>query len=253
MRRFKITYGYDGSGFKGSQKQPGIRTVQGEIERVLAKIDTEPIALVPSGRTDTSVHAINQVGHFDVSRENIGPENFLYMFKRQLPQDIIVSKVEEVDLTFHARFDATSKQYVYKLMSLAQTEKTPFTTRYYTFINESIDIEALNDILTCYVGTHDFTSFTVTPRRQKTIDNTRTIYQMYCAYNETEECYDIYIKGDGFLQYMIRIMVAFALDVLSGKEEKGTIGQLFETKDIHYVNSKLEPYGLYLQDIFYNG
>lgn len=247
----KIIYSYDGSGFAGSQKQPGKRTVQGEIEYVLRKVDEEPIALVPSGRTDSHVHALNQVAHFDLCLENIQAENFMYMFKRQLPNDIQVSSVEEVTDAFHARFDAVSKTYRYRFFDKTQQKKSPFTSRYIVNVDVDIDIEKMNAILSEYLGEHDFTAFTVTPRHKKNVEYIREIYQCYCELNEEIGCYEVVIEGNGFLQYMVRILVGFAFDIHEGKDTIQTIKKLFENKDKKYLHVKAEPHGLYLSCVNY--
>lgn len=251
MRRMKITYCYDGSAFSGSQKQPKLRTVQGEIEAVLNRIEQTPVVLNPSGRTDHLVHALLQVAHFDIYLESIEPRNIQCMFDKQLPADIRVFSVEEVSKEYHARFDAISKTYFYRFKALDKTERSPFDARYYSYIPESFDIEKMNEILAEYVGIHNFTSFTVTPRRPKQIEYVKNIFACYCEYIAELDCYQFTITGDGFLQYMVRILVGFAFDIYNGKEKQSKIPELFATKDKEYIHAKAEPQGLYLAEVVY--
>lgn len=251
MRRMKITYSYDGSAFSGSQKQPKLRTVQGEIEEVLNRIEKTPIALVPSGRTDIYVHGLLQVAHFDIYLETIDPKNIQSMFDRQLPSDIRVYQVEEVSKDFHARYGAKTKTYFYRFKALDKTERSPFDARYYSYIPESFDIQRMNEILAEYEGIHNFTAFTVTPRRAKHIEYVKEIEACYCEYIEELSCYQFTIRGNGFLQYMIRIIIGFAFDIYNGKEEQTKIQELFATRDKEYIHAKADPQGLYLAELTY--
>ena len=248
MRRIKITFCYDGSSFRGYQKQPKLRTVQGVLEHVLRKIDVEPILVSASGRTDAKVHALCQVAHFDIVRDSISADNLLYIFKRQLPPDIKVRNVEEVAPDFHARFDVKSKEYWYKFHSLKDVESTPFISRYYSFVPYEINLEHLNDILALYIGTHDFTAFTTMP---EDYDCIRTIHHCYCIFDEKEQCFIIKIKGTGFMQYMVRILIGYAFEVYRGRETKASITDLFNSRNRQYVHSKMLPEGLYLVSVNY--
>lgn len=248
MRRMKLVFSYDGSSFFGLQKQPHKRTVQGVIEHTLRQVDAAPIAVVSSGRTDAGVHALQQVAHFDVVRKSIQAENFSQIFARQLPSDIVVTSVEEVPPSFHARFDVTSKEYWYKFRSTKEQIKTPFSTRYYTYVDDVIDVQALNEIAREYVGKHNFTAFTTMP---KGYDCVREIYHCFCEYDAAEKTYIFKIKGNGFTQYMVRILVAFMFEIYRGRESKTVIKQLYATADRHYVHTKMGPAGLYLATVNY--
>ncbi|MGL5042640.1 MAG: tRNA pseudouridine(38-40) synthase TruA [Culicoidibacterales bacterium] len=248
MRRIKIIFSYDGSEFFGYQKQPNKRTVQGVIEHVLRQIDQEPILIVASGRTDALVHAAAQVAHFDVIRNSIKVEHFFQIFNRQLPQDIRVLAVEEVDAQFHARFDVSGKEYWYRFRSLKESQVSPFSTRYITYLKDEIDLDRINEICQKYIGTHDYAAFTTAP---KTANTVRTIHQFNCSYDLHEQCYIIKINGTGFLQYMIRILVAFMLEIYRGKETLEMIDTLYKTKDKLYVNAKMAPNGLMLNHVEY--
>ena len=244
----KITFSYDGSSFFGLQKQPNLRTVQGTIEHVLRKVDVKPIALVSSGRTDAGVHALAQVGHFDVERDSIHPENFQHIFNRQLPKDIVVYQVEEVPLTFHARFDVVSKEYWYKFRSTKMQACTPFSSRYYGYVPDEIDVNKLNNICQEYVGLHDFTAFTTMPEEY---DCVREVYHCFCEYDEVEQTYIFKIKGNGFTQYMVRILVGFMFEIYRGREQIEVIQELYQNRSRTYVHTKMTPEGLYLYEVNY--
>ena len=110
--RYFMTFSYDGSDFRGYQKQPKGRTVQGEIESVLKKINGDKaVKITATGRTDAGVHALNQKAHFDFE-EKMDIEKLLHSMNSMLPEDIYIKHIEEVSDNFHARFDATGKEYI---------------------------------------------------------------------------------------------------------------------------------------------
>ena len=155
MKRFKIVLAYDGVGFKGFQKQIDERTVQGELEKCLSRITKEEISVTASGRTDAGVHAINQVCHFDTNLD-ISSDELLRAMNSLLPDDIYIKKVEEVDFTFHARFSAKSREYIYKLN---MGEYDPFSRNYIFQYNAPLDVTSMQRAISYFEGVHDFTSF----------------------------------------------------------------------------------------------
>ena len=111
--RYFITFSYDGTAFNGYQKQPRVRTVQGELEKALKQInDNKEVSVSATGRTDAGVHALNQKAHFDLEKE-FDIDKLKQGLNSLLPEDIYVKKVEKVPDNFHARFDAIGKEYVY--------------------------------------------------------------------------------------------------------------------------------------------
>ena len=113
--RYFMTFSYDGTNYKGYQKQPKVKTVQGEIEKKLKKINNDKkVDIHASGRTDAHVHALNQKAHFDLD-SNIEPENLKKALNSLLPSDIYIKSIVEVNDDFHARFNVTGKEYIYKI------------------------------------------------------------------------------------------------------------------------------------------
>ena len=155
--RFKAIVSYDGSQFKGWQIQDDVRTVQGEIEKALSKISKKDISITASGRTDAGVHAENQVFHFD-SDLDIPWEKALNAL---LPTDIHIKNITKVSKNFHARFDAISKSYGYKINV---EEYNVFEKDYVLQYNQSLNLESFKYALEMFVGKHDFTSFNKTPK-----------------------------------------------------------------------------------------
>ena len=141
--RYLITFSYDGSKYKGYQKQPNEVTIQGELERA-------------SGRTDAGVHALNQKAHFDLDI-NITSEKLKIALNSLLPGDIYVKEVEEVDSDFHARFNVKEKEYIYKINV---GEYNPLEKDYIYQCNKELDIDKMKEAIKYFEGTHDFKSFT---------------------------------------------------------------------------------------------
>ena len=166
--RLMCTVTYDGSIYSGFQRQPGLLTVQGEIEKGLKFLTKEDITIYSSGRTDKGVHAINQTFHFD-TLSKIDPINFSRVLGNFLPDSIYLKSSKLVHDTFHTRYDAYSKEYVYKINT---AEYDPIQ-RNYEWNVKGINIELLKKELNSIIGTHDFTSFTKTKEDKLMV---RTIY-----------------------------------------------------------------------------
>ena len=171
-RRIKCVCAYDGSSYSGYQKQLNASSIQGAIEEALHKIFKSEIAIHSSGRTDKGVHAINQVFHFDIE-STINAENIKKVLNAYLPDAIHIKASEEVDLTFHSRYDVLEKEYMYKI----NTNEYDPIQRNYEWALPNFDALKFNEQLQQIVGTKDFQSFT------KTTDNStvRTIIKRLVA------------------------------------------------------------------------
>ena len=245
MKNIFIEYAYDGSQFHGSQRQPGIRTVQGEIERGLKVITKENINLITAGRTDRGVHALKQISNF-YTNGTIPEEKLFYALSNFLPDDIQLFVLKEVEKDFNARFDAKKRIYKY----IITNDKSPFKAKYMTYVKDKIDIAKLQSIMNIFVGEHDFTNFMLTDKSCRNAE--REIYSIKIKEEVKEnKNIEIYIEGSSFLKSQIRLMIGGAILVLKGKIS------LFELKD--YLNNPLlkckknvaSAAGLYLYDIKY--
>src|SRR5699024_6864979 len=157
MQKVKCTIAYDGSGFSGYQIQPRKRTVQGEIEKALQKIHKgEAIRIHSSGRTDTGVHAMAQVFHFETDL-TIQPDGWYHALQTLFPDDIELKNVEIAESSFHARFDATEKEYRYFVLNSPQRDI--FRRHYVYHSSAEYDVRKMQEACKLLEGTHDFTSF----------------------------------------------------------------------------------------------
>lgn len=246
MKRLKCTISYDGTHFAGYQVQPNKRTVQGELEHVLAKMHKgEAIRVVASGRTDAGVHAYGQVIHFD-SPLQLSTDGWKKALNALLSDDIVIREVQEVDFSFHARFSAVSKEYRYKIRT-AQ-ERDVFSRHYYYHYPYSLDYEAMRQALQLVKGTHDFTSFC--SAKTEIEDRVRTIYEanVILANDELE----FQFIGNGFLYNMVRILVGTMLEIGQGKRKWDCIPSILEGKDRRLAGKTAPPHGLCLWNVYYD-
>lgn len=241
--RYLMHFSYDGSAFSGYQVQKNKRTVEGEMESVLTKLNHQnPLKIYASGRTDAKVHALGQTAHFDF--EQIDVENFTYKLNKLLPKDIYVEKVEEVSPDFHARYTAKKKTYVYKMNC---GEYNPFERNYVYQFCQKLNLEKMKEASMYFLGEHDFTSFT---KRGREYENTiREIYAI--SFDMVDDVLEITFCGNGFLQYMVRNMVGVLIEVGTLKREPIQVEEILKKKDRRCAGFTAEPVGLYLKSVEY--
>ena len=247
-RNVKIVYQYDGSKFCGFQRQTGIKTVQGEIEKVISKTFFQNINMISSGRTDKGVHAIEQVSNFMID-QNIPLNAIKRQLNKCLKGEIKILDIEEMDEKFNSRFDAQNRTYLYIMK--VEDEITPFEANYITGIKEMINIDKFQKIMLEFIGKHDFSSFM---KKDKAYRNpVREIFFINCYYdkNGKENQINIEICGNGFLKTMVRIMIGSALAVYFGKEEKNYIKKKLENPDADGKKILAGSEGLYLYKVSY--
>lgn len=242
MKRYKLVFSYDGSNFNGYQIQPNLRTVQNEMEKALSYINNEQTKIVSSGRTDAFVHANNQVGHCDI-KVNITEYKLKCALNSLLPEDIYVKKAEEVSNDFHARYDVKSKEYIYKLN---MGEYNPIERNYVYQYNKKLNLENIIESLQYIKGKHDFRAFTSDKNKINTI---REIYSIDIL--EKNDILTIKIKGNGFLKYMVRIIVGVLIKVGENKINPKEVEKIIESKDRRRAFFTSPPEGLYLNKVEY--
>ena len=241
--RYLITFSYDGSKYKGYQKQPNEATIQGELERVLTGINNSEVLVSASGRTDAGVHALNQTAHFDLNI-NITPEKLKMALNSLLPNDIYVKSVEEVDECFHARFNVKEKEYIYKINV---GEYNPLEKDYVYQYNKELDIVKMKEAIKYFEGTHDFKSFT--KNNDEKDDFVRTIIST--SIDIKDNIITISFRGTGFLRYMVRNMVGCLIEVGQLKRESIEVKTILEAKDRTKAGITAHPEGLYLKEVSY--
>lgn len=246
MARYLLTICYDGSDFCGFQTQPNLPSVQGELERALSRRFDQKTEIVASGRTDTGVHAFGQMAHFDTDKA-VDVEKIVVELNALLPPTIAVESCCEVECDFHARFDATSKTYIYKVY--LSKRQCPFKERYFHICGYDLDVEKMQEACKLFVGKHDFKSFCMAePDKDNAV---RTIFDMHIDVLDGQKELDFVVQGDGFLRRMVRIVVGTIIDVGRGRFSLDEIEKMFDKKDRRVSGKTLQPSGLYLKEVRY--
>lgn len=246
--RYLITFAYDGSRYKGYQKQPRKKTIQGELEKALKKINNdETVSVHASGRTDAGVHANNQKAHFDLNI-SITPDKLFKAINSLTPDDIYIKQVEEVSDDFHARFNVKAKEYIYKIN---MGEYDPIERNYVYQYNKKLDVVEMERALKYLEGEHDFKSFSKTDEEKE--DYVRKIVQTNLVRNlKNVNKITISFLGTGFLRYQVRNMIGTLIEIGEGKRKSEEIIDILKAKDRRVAGKTAAPEGLYLNDVFYN-
>ena len=240
--RYKCIVSYDGTNFHGFQVQDNLRTVQEEIEKVLKVITKTDTRIYPAGRTDTGVHGIGQVFHFDT--EIVMKEwNMKNAINSRLPRDIYIKEVEYASEDFHSRFTKHTKEYHY-IIDL--NEYDPLLGNYRYFYRHKLDIDKMIEASKVFVGEHDFASFTKNHKMENTV---RTIYSI--DYEFKDKVLTLKFKGNGFLHNMIRIIVAMLIEVGNNRMEIERLKEIMELKNRKLAPKTAPANGLYLYEIVY--
>ena len=213
--RYFMTMAYDGSKYKGYQKQPKQKTVQGEIEKALKTINgNKKVDVHASGRTDAGVHAYNQKAHFDLEMKHITPEKLKDGLNSLLPKDIYIKDIEIVSDDFHARYNVKAKEYIY---IINMGEYNPIDKDYVFQYNNKLDVVEMERALKYIEGTHSFKSFAKADDERE--DYTRTIVQTNLIRDlKNVNKITISFLGTGFFRYQVRNMVGTLIEI--GGEKK---------------------------------
>lgn len=247
MKRIKITVAYDGTKYCGWQVQPNGLTIEEVLNRVISKVTGENIVIMGASRTDSGVHALANVAVFD-TQSTIPGEKFMHPINRLLPDDIVVTKSEEVELAFHPRYQKTEKTYEYYILNTQVPVPTKRLTHY--LVTYDLDIEKMKNAATYLVGTHDFASFCCVKTDVK--DTVRTVHslEILTGANQNGEII-IRIRGNGFLYNMVRIIVGTLIRVGRGFYEPEQVKEMLEAKCRTEAGVTAPPQGLVLVEIKY--
>ncbi|HEU0139598.1 MAG TPA: tRNA pseudouridine(38-40) synthase TruA [Bryobacteraceae bacterium] len=247
MRRIRLTLSYDGTGFYGWQKQPGLATIQGTLEQAVSEIEGAPVHVAGSGRTDAGVHAVAQVAA--ISIENPIPlPNLKKALNRLLPCGIRVTAVDDVPPDFHPRYHALAKTYEYRIV---RTEVcSPFERHYAYHHPYPLDTARMLELAPMLEGEHDFTAFAASDERDALgLSKIRTIFR-----SELEEVDDrlIYrVRGSGFLKHMVRNIVGTLLEAGKGNLDSEGLRTLLRSRGRTGCGPTAPARGLFLISVEY--
>lgn len=251
LRNIRMTVSYDGAAYNGFQIQPGLTTVQEELEKSIKLLTGEQLKITASGRTDAGVHARGQVFNF-CTESQIPLERWCLALNSRLPEDIVVRDALHVPDDFHSRRSAKRKTYRYTV----RCGKNPDVfKRHLEFHHPALlDIEGMREGLRHIVGEHDFSSFC----SARTTKNSfiRTIYEAKLKCEPFDEdlnsfAFHIILTGNGFLYNMVRIIVGTLLQVGEGKRSGSEIKAILEAKNRAKAGPTAMAHGLMLWEVFY--
>lgn len=247
MKHFLVTLEYDGTDFAGWQKQPGRRTVQGELEKALHLITGRETPVTGAGRTDRGVHATGQAASFSMENWKSAPEVLATALNAKLPLDVAVTRVWETPKWFSARQDAVSRTYQYAF--LLSPVRQPLAERYAFRVEKSPDYNAMKKAASLFRGTHDFCSFAREPEGGKWTRRTIT----RCALSRHGRFIFLDVQSGGFLRHMVRNMAAAVLGVGLGVIKPGVIRKALAMPSNRPPLAMLPPHGLTLTQVRFTG
>ena len=243
MKRIRMVIQYDGTAYVGWQTQPNGLAVQKRIEQELLKITGTRAVLHASGRTDSGVHALAQVAHFD-TESRIPPDKFAYALNAGLPADIRILYSGEAE-GFHARFDVMKKHYRYNIQHSAHASALTRTTALH--VHTVLDASAMNEAASLFLGTHDFSAFHAAGT---TVESAvRTIYRSEWTKEGCLLRYDV--AGSGFLYNMVRILVGTMLEIGQGRRAPDSVARALESGDRRDAGPTAPAHGLMLSRVEY--
>ena len=246
MRRIRLIIEYDGTEYVGWQVQPNGIAVQEAVERELAKLTGERCALHASGRTDSGVHALAQVAHFD-TQSRIPADKFAFALNAGLPRDIRVLYSDEAEPSFHSRYDVKRKSYRYLVLN--SPHDSAFTRNHALHVHHKLDVDKMNNAAALFLGEHDFLAFKASGI---TLENTvRTIFASEWSKHGDMLSFDVTVSG--FMYNMVRLMVGPMREIGLGRRDADGILRAFNEKSRSTCGVTAPAHGLYLARVEYDG
>jgi tRNA pseudouridine38-40 synthase len=243
---YRAVVEYDGTNFCGLQFQPELRTIAGELERVLAMLFGQPVKIGAAGRTDAGVHASGQVISFTSERDF--PERRLALaLNGNLPRDISVRHAALVPDGFSARFDAVARTYEYRIIN--RPMPSALERRFAHHVHRAFDVDLARAAAQGFIGEHDFVAFcSVLPERGGTVRQIHTL-----DIDRSGDRVLLRITGSGFLHRMVRITVGTLVEIATGRRDPGDIAGIITSKDRTRAGYTAPPEGLCLVGVRYPG
>ncbi len=242
--RVLLTVAYDGTDFCGYQIQPDLRTVESELETALYKLLKVETKTIASGRTDSGVHATNQKVHFDTNA-SIPAEKYADALNALLPGDVKVISSKKVSDSFNARYSAKTKTYRYSLY-FGKVEN-PMLCRYKTLLKFPLDLEKIKSAIKVIEGEHDFKCFLSSGSSVK--DTVRTVYSIKMV--KKGNFLDFYVKGNGFLYNMVRIIVGSLIAIGENRLTIEELEKAIKTGNRKLAGKTMPAKGLTLYSVSY--
>lgn len=242
MPRYKISVEFDGTNYSGWQKQPNSNTVEEEIENALSRILPQPVDVIGQGRTDSGVHAEEQVAHFDFP-DDLDRDQLLYALLGVLPGDISIWDIQEVEADFHARFHAVSRRYRYQIAR----RRVPLHQSTSEMVLGDLDLELMHFCAQKIKGTHNFDSFTKPDN-----ENPDSVCEVTCSEFSEDDPFLIYhIEANRFVRHMVRRLVGTMIEVGQGKRTTDNFLKMIEEPSKQKNGHGAAAKGLILEKVKY--
>ena len=242
MFNYKLTLQYDGTQYAGWQIQENAVSVQEVVKNSIQKILQREVNIIGAGRTDAGVHALGQVANFTFDKE-IDLYKFKYSLNSVLPDDVSVSDIIAVDESFHARFSAKKRSYIY----LISSQKSPFYDRY-SYNNYSVlDMNKLNELSKILIGNKDFTSFS---KNNPSVQN-KNCEIFEARWRKEKNLIIFYIEANRFLYGMVRAIAGTLIKIYSSKKAEEELLNVIEKKSRDAAADAVPAKGLFLYKIKY--
>jgi len=246
MKNFKLIIEYDGTNYHGWQRQAAEPTVQAEVEQALSAMTRSDITLIGAGRTDAGVHALGQAAHFRCETR-LDPQAILKGLNSLLPRDIVICDCRRVAEDFHARFDAQSKIYRYRILNRAA--RAAVGRSYSWFIHRPLDVRAMQQAAQFIVGRHDFKAFesSGSPRAH----TVRHVLAAEWIEAQEQGLLTFQIEADGFLRCMVRNIVGTLVATGLGKIPPADVATILDSRDRRRAGATAPPQGLFMVAVNY--
>jgi tRNA pseudouridine38-40 synthase len=242
VRNTRLVIEYDGSEFCGWQKQPKVRTVEGELLRALEPLVGPEVEIIAAARTDSGVHALAQVANF-TSVAPVGPAEIESALNAVLPPDIRIVEASEAPLTFNARYDARSRSYRY----LVSTRPTALWRRHRWHVKWKLDVGAINEAARSFVGEHDFSAFTCKEEQR----SPRIAMSVARAEEVEPGVVALDFVAARFLRKMVRTLVGTLVEVGRGRMHPSGACDILSNRERKLAGPCAPPHGLYLVGVEY--
>lgn len=242
MPTYRLDIAYHGAGFSGYAKQPDVRTVQGELEKVLAPY-TSDASTVAGGRTDKGVHASEQVVSFSCGE--LDRARVIRSLNSQLGPEIAARRLVEVPDDFNARFSATGRAYRYRINN-ADVHDPLIAATTWTY-DEPLDVDAMNDAVEPLVGGHDFVAFC---RRHDGLSTEREVF--WIRWRRDDDMVELSIGANSFCHQMVRSIVGVSVEVGRGRVSPDAVPGILASTERHRSAGAVPAHGLVLVAIAYD-
>ncbi|MFL6091024.1 MAG: tRNA pseudouridine(38-40) synthase TruA [Aeromicrobium sp.] len=245
MTRLRLDLAYDGGGFHGWAAQPGLRTVQGEVETAIATILRlpEPAKLTCAGRTDTGVHARGQVAHVDL--DDVSAGTLAQRLRRILPDDISLLRASEAPAGFDARFSALERRYVYRLTDAPSVD--PLRRGHVVAWPRALDVDAMNAAAAPLLGENDFAAFC---RKRAGATTIRTLVTLSTTRSD-DALVETTVRADAFCHSMVRSLMGALVAVGEGRQAPDWPGEVLAAAARDPRVKVMPAHGLVLEEVVY--